>query len=80
MADLGPILSMLGNAAKQLAPMVVPGAGPAIAAAEALGRAFTTIKQENGGKAPAEAEAASRALFDRVKAHADSTLSRLERG
>lgn len=76
--QLNGLLSMLGNAAKTLAPMIVPGAGPLIAAGKALSEAFTAAKTANGGTAPPEAEAAHDALFDRVKAHADSTLGRLE--
>lgn len=75
---LNELLSMLGNAAKTLAPMIVPGADKLIAAGEALTHAFTSVKAENGGVAPADAEAAHDALFAKVKAHADSTLGRLE--
>jgi hypothetical protein len=78
MSGLNGILSMLGNAAKTLAPMIVPGAGPLLSAAEALSNAFKSVKNANGGQAPADAEAAHDALFAKVKAHADSTLSRLE--
>lgn len=80
MSGLNGILSLLGNAAKTLAPLIVPGAGPLLAAAESLTSAFTGIKAANGGQAPADAEAAHDALFARVKAHAEGTLGRLEGG
>jgi hypothetical protein len=42
--------------------------------------AYKTVKEANGGTAPADAEAAHDELFEKVKAHADSTLGRLEGG
>jgi hypothetical protein len=72
------ILSTLGEAAKQAAALVVPGAGPAIKAGEAILAAFHSVKTLNGNYAPPDAEAAHDALFAKVKAHADSTLGRLE--
>lgn len=80
MSDFDNILSLLGRAAKTLAPMIVPGSGALIAGAEALSNAFDSIKAANGGQAPADAEAAHDALFARVRAHAESTLGRLEDG
>jgi hypothetical protein len=76
--DLDIILRGLGGLAAKLAPSIIPGAGPAIAAARAIGNAFETVKAANGGQAPADAEAQHDALLARVKAHADSTLGRLE--
>lgn len=78
MVSTSEILKNLADVARQVAPIVVPGAANAIAAAEALASAYNALKAHNGGQAPAEAEAASRALFEKVKAHADSTLGRLE--
>lgn len=78
MSDFNSILSLVGSAAKQLLPLVVPGAGAAIAGAESLANAFESLKAANHGQAPADAEAAHDALFEKVKAHADSTLGRLE--
>lgn len=72
------VLSLIGAAAKQLLPAIVPGSGALINGAEALSQAFRTIKAENGGTAPSDAEAAHDALFERVKAHAQSTLDRLD--
>lgn len=78
------LLSQLGNVAKGLVsnlPVVggVVKAAPAlIEAGKAASRAFQSLKQANGGQAPADAEAAHDALFNRVKAHADKTLGRLE--
>lgn len=80
MSALNGILTMLGNAAKALLPNIIPGSGALIAGAEALSTAFTSIKAANGGTAPADADAAHSALYDKVKAHADSTFSRLEGG
>lgn len=80
MSDLDTTLSLLGRAAKLIAPMIVPGSGALIAVAESLGAAYKGLRAENGGQAPADAEAAHDALFARVKAHAESTLSRLEGG
>jgi len=77
MQNLDMILSLVGRAASTLAPLV-PGGGPALAAAKALSEAFGSLKQANGGSAPPEAEAAHDALFKRVMAHADKTLGRLE--
>lgn len=72
------LLTTLGAAAKQLATHIVPGADNLLAAGKALTEAFQGVKAQNGGKAPAQAEADHAALFDRVKAHADRTLGRLE--
>jgi hypothetical protein len=80
MSGLNGILDLLGNAAKQILPLIVPGSGALIQGAEAISNAFESIKAQNGGQAPADAEAAHDALFARVKAHADSTLNRLENG
>ena len=80
MSGLNNILTMLGNAAKALLPQIIPGSGALIAGAEALSTAFTSLKAANGGTAPAEADAAHSALYERVAAHADSTFSRLESG
>lgn len=79
MANFDAILKMVGQAAETLAPLV-PGGGPALAAAKALTDAFGALKQANGGTAPADAEAAHDALFAKVMAHADRTLGRLEGG
>lgn len=78
--DLNAILSGLGSLAARIAPAVIPGAGPAIKAAQALSAAFLSVKEANGGTAPADAEAQHDALFARVKAHAESTFDRLEGG
>ncbi len=78
MSGLTGLLSLLGNAAKTLAPMIIPGADKLIQAGEALSNAFQSVKAENGGTAPADAEAAHDALFAKVKAHADSTFGRLD--
>ena len=78
MSILNSLLSQLGSAAKNLAPQIVPGSDKLIAAGEALMKAFTTVKTINGGTAPPDAEAGHDALFEKVKAHADSTLGRLE--
>lgn len=80
MSILTTMLSQLGNLAQTLAPQILPGSENLIKAGESLSNAFKAIKAENGGQAPADAEAAHNALFQRVKAHADSTLSRLEGG
>lgn len=76
--DLNSILSGLGSLAKQIAPAIVPGAGPLIKAGEAVLAAFSSVKTINGGHAPPDAEAAHDALFEKVKAHAEGTLGRLE--
>lgn len=78
--DLENILKDLGGLAKRLAPSIVPGAGALIEAAEALNRAYDTVKGLNGGQAPADAEAAHDALVEKVSAHAEGTLGRAERG
>ncbi len=80
MSGLNGILTFIGNAAKELLPQIIPGSGALIAGAEALSTAFTSLKAANGGTAPAEADAAHSALYDRVKAHSDSTFNRLENG
>lgn len=72
------ILSLLGQAAKQLAPMIVPGAGPAIALGESIVKALDDGKEANGGQLPPEAADGHSALYNKVKAHADSTFDRLE--
>lgn len=79
--SLNSILSTLGKVAVELAPKIIPaaaGLGSLIKAGEAIGAAFENLKEANGGTAPTDAEAAHQALFERVKAHADSTLGTLE--
>jgi len=78
MSGLNDILKMLGEVAKEVAPLVIPGSGALIKGAESIAAAFDSLKEANGGQAPADAEAAHDALFARVKAHAESTFSRLE--
>ena len=80
MADTKQLFSLLTQAATTLAPMIVPGAGPLIGVAKSLGEAFSGLKQANGGQAPIGAERAHSALYEKVKAHADDTLGRLESG
>lgn len=76
--DLNKILSGLGNLAGTIAPSIIPGASAAIAAGKAISDAYKTVKEANGGEAPADAEAQHDALFKRVMDHADSTLGKLE--
>jgi hypothetical protein len=76
--DMNAILSGLGSIAKTLVPKLVPGADALFGLAKSVSAAFTSAKSINGGKAPADAEAAHDALFAKVKAHAEGTLSRLE--
>jgi hypothetical protein len=81
MSMFDSILSSLGGVAGQLASKIIPGAQALpslVKAGEALIGAFKSIKSLNGGTAPPDAEAQHDALFDKVKAHADSTLGRLE--
>lgn len=78
MSGLSSVLLSLGRAAADLATRMVPGAAPLIAAAHSIASAFETVKASNGGTAPAEAQAGHDALLARVRAHADSTLGRLE--
>ena len=80
MADLGSILSSLGGVAGNLAGLIVPGADKLVEAAKSLNDAYNHVKEANGGTAPADAEAAHKALMAKVNAHADSTLGRLEGG
>jgi hypothetical protein len=72
------ILSQLGSIATSLVPQIVPGADKLIEAGKAISAAFTNIKGLNGGTAPPDAEEAHDALLAKVRAHADSTLGRLE--
>jgi hypothetical protein len=74
------LLGTLGAAAAEMAKRFIPGSGPAIEAAKAIGAAFENVKQLNGGTAPPAAQADHDALFAKVKAHADRTLGRLEGG
>ena len=76
--NLNSILSSLGSLATTIAPAIVPGAGAAIKAGQAILQAFNTVKEANGGTAPADAEAAHAALYEKVMAHADATLGRAE--
>jgi hypothetical protein len=78
MSALSGVLSALGNAAAQLAEKIIPGGGALAGAAHSIAAAFETVKAQNGGVAPPEAQAQHDALFEKVKAHAESTLSRLE--
>jgi hypothetical protein len=80
MSGLNGVLSLLGDAAKELLPLVVPGSGAVIAGAGALTDAYNSLKSANGGQAPADAEASHDALFAKVEAHADSTFGRMEGG
>lgn len=76
--SLNSILNLLGQAATQLAPQIVPGAGPLIALGQTIVKAIDDGKAANGGSLPPAAASGHSALFDKVKAHADGTLSRLE--
>lgn len=78
MAQFDALLKTLGTAAQQLAGRIVPGAPALIEAGKSLAAAYTTLKRENGGTAPREADAGHDTLFQKVKAHADRTLGRLE--
>lgn len=78
MTILNGILAQLGSIAGQLATSIVPGAGAAIKAGEAILAAFNVVKEANGGTAPADAEAQHQALLEKVNAHADATLGRAE--
>jgi hypothetical protein len=80
MSMFDSILSQLGAAAKNLATHIIPGADNLVAAGKSIVAAFETVKAQNGGTAPAQAEADHDALLAKVKAHADRTLTRLERG
>jgi hypothetical protein len=80
MAMFNGLLSTLGQAAAEMAARFLPGSGPAIEAAKALGSAFENVKQLNGGSAPPDAQAGHDALLTKVKAHAERTLGRLEGG
>jgi hypothetical protein len=72
------ILLTIGKAARELAPLVVPRSTAVISAGEALLRAYESLRGENDGAAPEQAEEAHRELYEKVKQHADITLSRLE--
>lgn len=83
MGILNTILGSLGEQAKLLAGHIIPGAGAIedlVKAGKAVSDAFIVVKSANGGTAPADAEASHDALFEKVKAHADGTLSRLDGG
>lgn len=71
------ILSSLGSLSSMAAGLI-PGAGPAIQVGKALIDAFKTVKEANGGTAPASAETAHQALVAKVNAHADETFGRLD--
>jgi 1-deoxy-D-xylulose 5-phosphate reductoisomerase len=83
-------LAMLGNAAAAINPQLGSAvrAGTAafanrdklLAAGKSLSAAFTSLKEANGGTAPADAEAKHDALFAKVKAHAERTFDRAEGG
>jgi hypothetical protein len=74
--DLNKILTELGSLAGGVATAAT-GAGPLIAAGQAIIRAFEDVKQLNGGTAPADAEANHQALVAKVNQHADQTLGGL---
>lgn len=80
MSMFDSILSSLGTAAKALATHIVPGSSNLIEAGKSLTAAYQTVKAQNGGTAPATAEADHDALLAKVRAHADRTLGRLEGG
>lgn len=77
MSDFSKIAGLVMEAAKDLAPLIVPGAPLAIKAGEKLVAAL----QELGDKVPpqtrAELDAQRLALEARVNAHADETIARL---
>jgi hypothetical protein len=74
------LLHTLAGAAQELAGRIVPGAAPLLEAGKSLMAAFNSVKQANGGTAPPDAQAKHDALFEKVKAHAESTFDRLEGG
>lgn len=72
------ILGTLGSTLKSLASAAIPGAGPAIEAAKAIGKAFDHLKDANGGSAPPAAQYDRDEAMARVLKHAEDTASRLE--
>jgi hypothetical protein len=92
--DLERFLRLAGNAAQVLAPMLIPGGGlaataikagiqngPAIAeAAEGMITALKAAKRAHSGSVPAEAVKGEVGLMEKVRAHAERTFDRAERG
>lgn len=78
MSQLNSILTSLGGIASTVASAIVPGSDKLIEAGKKILDAFDSVKAINGGEAPADAEAGHDALFEKVMAHADSTLGKLE--
>jgi hypothetical protein len=72
----GTLFSFLGKAAEALAPHIT-GAGPLLEAGKAITNAYQNLKEAGGTPSPDD-EAAHDALFEKVKAHADSTFDRLD--
>lgn len=77
MSAFGSLFSLITQASKALAPMIT-SPGPLVNAGKALVDAYDNLKSVSDTPPPADAEAAHDALFNKVKAHANSTLSRLE--
>lgn len=80
MSDLSSILQGLGKVAIQLAPTIVPGAAPAIAAGRAVLDAIAALKPGHPGELPREVGEGETALMAAVRAHAESTFDRAENG
>lgn len=81
MTILNGTLSQLGSIAATLASAIIPGASEVeslVKAGKAVADAFHTVKDANGGTAPADAEKGVHDLVTMVNKHADSTLGRLE--
>lgn len=83
MTQFTSILSSLGGVAAAIAEKIIPGASAIedlVKGAASVSAAFNSIKTANGGYAPADAQAQHDALMQKVNAHADGTLGRLEGG
>jgi len=75
------MLSTLGSLSSSIASAIIPGAAALpslLKAGKAAVEAFQSLKEANGGTAPADAEASHQALVTKVNAHADATFGRAE--
>jgi hypothetical protein len=81
--NLTSVLSSLGSLAGSIATSIIPGAGAIedlVKAGKAVSDAYSNVKVLNGGTAPADADASHAALMEKMNAHANGTLGRLEGG
>jgi hypothetical protein len=76
--DFKALISSIETVAAKVLPTIVPGAGPAIAAGQAVIHLIDQAKATFGEHDTAVLQAQRATLMEKVARHAESTASRLE--